>query len=40
MAFEDYESMILGAIMIGTMVFMRRGLFVSLLDLIKARRRA
>lgn len=32
-AFEDYEPMILGAIMIGTMVFMRRGLFVTLLDL-------
>ncbi|HYG90837.1 MAG TPA: branched-chain amino acid ABC transporter permease [Azospirillum sp.] len=39
-AFEDYEPMILGAIMIGTMVFMRRGLFVSLLDLLKTRRRA
>jgi len=38
-AFEDYESMILGAIMIGTMVFMRRGLFVTLLDIAKSWRR-
>ncbi len=38
-AFEDYESIIFGAIMIGTMVFMRRGLFVTLLDLAASWRR-
>ncbi|WP_431854990.1 branched-chain amino acid ABC transporter permease [Azospirillum sp.] len=39
-AFEDYESIVLGLIMIGTMVFMRRGLFVTLLDLARSWRRS
>lgn len=39
-SFEDYEAMILGAIMMGTMIFMPRGLVVTLMDSLQARRRS
>jgi len=38
-AFEDYETMILGAIMVGTMIFMPRGLLVTVAGLVRAGRR-
>jgi branched-chain amino acid transport system permease protein len=38
-AFEDYEAMVLGAIMMGTMIFMPKGLLPSL-RLLLAKRRA
>ncbi|MEY2883594.1 MAG: hypothetical protein RL490_1318, partial [Pseudomonadota bacterium] len=34
-AFEDYETMILGAIMVGTMIFMPRGLLVTVAALCR-----
>jgi branched-chain amino acid transport system permease protein len=39
-AFEDYETVILGAIMMGTMIFMPRGLLVTLAELARRRRRS
>lgn len=36
-SFEDYEAMILGVIMMGTMIFMPKGLLPSLLKLLKRR---
>ncbi|MEI8393310.1 MAG: branched-chain amino acid ABC transporter permease [Rhodospirillaceae bacterium] len=38
-AFEDYETIILGVIMVGTMIFMPRGLVVTLRDLLRIGRR-
>ena len=38
-AFEDYETMIFGAIMVGTMIFMPRGLLVTAAALYPRRRR-
>ncbi|CAK0776250.1 branched-chain amino acid transport system permease protein [uncultured Gammaproteobacteria bacterium] len=37
-AFEDYETMVLGAIMMGTMIFMPRGLLVTVADAVRGRR--
>ena len=37
-AFEDYETMIFGAIMVGTMIFMPRGFLVTLAGLLRLRR--
>lgn len=39
-AFEDYEAMVLGAIMMGTMIFLPKGLLPSLRLLFAKRRRA
>ncbi|HTH17724.1 MAG TPA: branched-chain amino acid ABC transporter permease [Magnetospirillum sp.] len=39
-AFEDYEAMVLGAIMMGTMIFMPKGLLPSLRLLLSKRRAA
>ncbi|CAK0777786.1 branched-chain amino acid transport system permease protein [Azospirillaceae bacterium] len=38
-AFEDYETMILGGIMVGTMIFMPRGLLVTALASLRSWRR-
>jgi branched-chain amino acid transport system permease protein len=37
-AFHDFETLVLGAILMGTMIFLRRGLVPSLIDLARARR--
>lgn len=37
-SFEDYEAMVLGGIMMGTMIFMPKGLLPSLLAVVKRRR--
>lgn len=39
-SFEDYEAMILGLIMMGTMIFMPKGLLPSLLKLLRRRLKA
>lgn len=38
-AFEDYESIVLGGIMMGTMIFMPRGLLVTLAGILRSWRR-
>jgi len=38
--FEDYEMMVFGAVMIGTMIFLPRGVVPSLARLFKSRRSA
>jgi branched-chain amino acid transport system permease protein len=35
--FHDYESLVLGAVMVGTMIFMRKGLVPSIGDLVRSR---
>ncbi len=38
-AFQDYETLVFGAILMGTMIFMRKGLVPSLVDLMRGRGR-